>query len=121
MRLKPFRRLTQGFGLLLGLLGFTGIGMTHLIFPGLHCYACPLAVTVCPIGLVQNMVAFGIVPYFWIGCLGIYGMLAGIITIIIRDLSGFVEGVMFAILFMNIFAPLIDQIVLMVKYRERTA
>jgi len=51
----------------------------------------------------------------------IYGMLAGIITIIIRDLSGFVEGVMFAILFMNIFAPLIDQIVLMIKYREQAA
>ena len=77
MKLRPLRRLTQGSGLLLGLLGFTGIGMTHLIFPGLHCYACPLAVTVCPIGLVQNMVAFGLVPYFWIGVLGIYGMLAG--------------------------------------------
>jgi len=51
----------------------------------------------------------------------IFGGLAGIITIIIRDLSGFVEGVMFAILFMNIFAPLIDQIVLMVKYRKAEA
>ena len=77
MRLRSFRRLTQGAGLLLGLLGFTGIGMTHLIFPGLHCYACPLAVTVCPIGLMQNLAAFGIVPYFWIGVIGFYGLLAG--------------------------------------------
>lgn len=51
--------------------------MTHIIFPGLHCYACPLAITICPIGLIQNLVIFGTVPYFWIGAILIYGWLAG--------------------------------------------
>ncbi len=41
MKLSFARRSSQGFGLLLGLFGFTGIGMTHIIFPGIHCYACP--------------------------------------------------------------------------------
>lgn len=46
----------------------------------------------------------------------IYGLLIGAITIVIRNLSGFPEGVMFAILFMNIFASLIDEIILTVKF-----
>jgi len=76
-RLTLARRGTQGLGLLAGLLGFTGIGMTHVIFPGLHCYACPLAVTVCPIGLMQNLIVFGTPPYFWLGTILVYGLLAG--------------------------------------------
>ncbi len=71
------RRFSQGVGIVVGFLGATGIGMTHVIFPGLHCYACPLAVTICPIGLLQNLVAYGIVPYFWIGVMVIYGLIAG--------------------------------------------
>ena len=71
------RKIAQAFGLLLGLFGVTGIGMTHLIFPGLHCYACPLAVTVCPIGLMQNLVVFGTIPFFWIGAIAVYGLIAG--------------------------------------------
>ncbi|MEW5827018.1 MAG: 4Fe-4S binding protein [Candidatus Bipolaricaulota bacterium] len=77
MRLGTVRRATQGAGLLLGLFGATGIGMTHILFPGLHCYACPWAVTVCPIGLAQNLVAFGTVPFFWLGAIAAYGLLAG--------------------------------------------
>jgi len=77
MRISLRRRTSQGLGLLFGLFGVTGIGMTHLIFPGLHCYACPLAITVCPIGLMQNLVIFGTVPYFWIGFIVAYGLLAG--------------------------------------------
>ena len=76
-RLRLLRRGTQSLGLLLGLLGFTGIGMTHLIFPGLHCYSCPLAVTICPIGLVQNLVANGTVPFYWLGFVALYGLLLG--------------------------------------------
>ena len=71
------RRGTQGLGLLFGLFGFAGIGMTHIIFPGLHCYACPLAVTVCPIGLMQNLIIFGTPPFFWLGTILAYGLLAG--------------------------------------------
>jgi len=42
----------------------------------------------------------------------ICGILLGILTVIIRGLSGYVEGVMFSIILMNIFAPLIDNAVL---------
>ena len=47
-----------------------------------------------------------------------YGALIGAITIVIRNLSGFPEGMMFAILLMNMFAPVIDSAVLAVKYRK---
>jgi RnfABCDGE-type electron transport complex D subunit len=42
----------------------------------------------------------------------IYGFLLGVLTLVIRGLSGYPEGVMFAILLMNIFAPLIDKAIL---------
>jgi len=77
MTLGRWRRLVQGSGILFGLFGMTGIGMTHIIFPGLHCYACPLAVTVCPIGLMQNLVVFGTPPFFWLGAIVAYGLVAG--------------------------------------------
>lgn len=48
----------------------------------------------------------------------IYGILLGILTVVIRGLSGFVEGVMFAILMMNAAAPLIDSLVLGFRYRK---
>jgi len=77
LRLQTSRRLVQSLGIVFGLFGATGIGMTHIIFPGLHCYACPLAVTVCPIGLIQNLIVFGTVPYFWLGAIAAYGLFAG--------------------------------------------
>jgi Na+-transporting NADH:ubiquinone oxidoreductase subunit B/electron transport complex protein RnfD len=48
----------------------------------------------------------------------IYGILLGLFTVLIRGLSGFVEGVMFAILLMNAIAPLIDTIVLNFKFKK---
>lgn len=77
MKLRALRRGTQSLGVLLGLFGVTGIGMTHLIFPGLHCYACPLAVTVCPIGLMQNLIISGTVPFYFLGAIGAYGLFLG--------------------------------------------
>lgn len=47
----------------------------------------------------------------------ISGVSCGILTVLIRSFSGYVEGVMFSIVIMNAFAPLIDQIVLGFKYR----
>jgi len=76
MNLTRGRRLSQAAGIVFGLFGVTGIGMTHILFPGLHCYACPWAITVCPIGLVQNLVIYGTVPFFWIGAMIAYGLLA---------------------------------------------
>ncbi len=40
----------------------------------------------------------------------VYGAFIGIVTILIRTFSGYVEGMMFAILFGNICAPLIDEV-----------
>jgi RnfABCDGE-type electron transport complex D subunit len=47
----------------------------------------------------------------------IFGIGCGFFTVLIRSFSGYVEGVMFSIVFMNAFAPIIDQIVVRVKYR----
>lgn len=47
------------------------------------------------------------------------GVLLGILTVLIRGLSGYVEGVMFAILLVNVLSPLIDTIVLMARYRKK--
>ena len=46
------------------------------------------------------------------------GIMCGILTVLIRSFSGYVEGVMFSIVIMNAFAPLIDNIVLSLRYRQ---
>ncbi len=48
----------------------------------------------------------------------IYGAFLGLITVIIRSYSGYTEGVMFSIIFMNALSPLIDHFVLKAKFRE---
>jgi Na(+)-translocating NADH:ubiquinone oxidoreductase B subunit len=40
-----------------------------------------------------------------------YGIIIGVSTVLIRHLTGYVEGVMFAILLGNIFAPVLDEVV----------
>jgi len=47
----------------------------------------------------------------WLG-----GIMFGFLVVLIRGLSGYTEGVMFSILLLNVFAPLIDHLVLDVKY-----
>lgn len=47
-----------------------------------------------------------------------FGAMCGLITILIRCFSGYVEGVMFAILFMNIFSSMIDEVVIRYRYRS---
>ncbi len=47
-----------------------------------------------------------------------YGILIGSLTILIRCFSGYVEGVMFAILLGNICAPLIDEAVIRIRVRR---
>jgi Na+-transporting NADH:ubiquinone oxidoreductase subunit B/electron transport complex protein RnfD len=46
----------------------------------------------------------------------IFGVGCGIITVLIRTFSGFTEGVMFSIVIMNAFSPLIDNTVVNLKY-----
>jgi Na+-transporting NADH:ubiquinone oxidoreductase subunit B len=48
----------------------------------------------------------------------IVGTLAGLLTVLIRSFSSYVEGVMFSIVIMNAFTPLIDHLVLKVKFRQ---
>jgi Na+-transporting NADH:ubiquinone oxidoreductase subunit B len=50
----------------------------------------------------------------------IYGALIGVLTIIIRVLNpAYPEGIMLAILFMNVFAPLIDYYVVGANKKRR--
>ena len=50
----------------------------------------------------------------------IYGFLTGVLAILIRVLNpAYPEGVMLAILFMNIFAPLIDHYVVEANIKKR--
>jgi Na+-transporting NADH:ubiquinone oxidoreductase subunit B/electron transport complex protein RnfD len=46
----------------------------------------------------------------------IFGIFAGLITVLIRAYAGYVEGVMFSIVLMNSFTPLIDHMVISVRY-----
>jgi Na+-transporting NADH:ubiquinone oxidoreductase subunit B/electron transport complex protein RnfD len=47
----------------------------------------------------------------------IFGVGCGIVTVLIRTFSGFTEGVMFSIVIMNAFTPLIDSAVVNLKFR----
>ena len=47
-----------------------------------------------------------------------YGIFIGCVTLLIRSLSGYTEGVMFAILLGNIFAPLFDEVVFRWRFRR---
>jgi RnfABCDGE-type electron transport complex D subunit len=47
----------------------------------------------------------------------IFGVGAGVLTVLIRSFSGFTEGVMFSILIMNGFSPLLDNLVINRRYK----
>ncbi len=50
----------------------------------------------------------------------IYGFLIGVVTILIRVVNpAYPEGMMLAILFMNVFAPLIDHYVVQANIKRR--
>ena len=48
----------------------------------------------------------------------VYGILIGVITMLIRNFTGYVEGVTFAILLGNIAAPVLDEIVYSIRIRR---
>ena len=58
-------------------------------------------------------------PYTFAGR-WVYGIMLGILTVLIRALSGLPESVMFAILLMNAVTPLIDSTVVNISYRRAT-
>jgi Na+-transporting NADH:ubiquinone oxidoreductase subunit B len=50
----------------------------------------------------------------------VYGFLIGALTVVIRVFNpAFPEGVMLAVLFMNVFAPLMDQLVVKARFKKR--
>jgi Na+-transporting NADH:ubiquinone oxidoreductase subunit B/electron transport complex protein RnfD len=51
----------------------------------------------------------------------VYGIMLGVLTTVIRGFSGYTEGVMFSIIFMNALNPLVDHIVMSTKYRREMA
>ena len=51
----------------------------------------------------------------------IYGIIIGVVTLLIRNFTGYVEGVMFAILFGNIIAPILDEIVIKIRIGRLTS
>ena len=61
------RRAYQTLSLVLFNLSAFGIIAKHILAPGLHCYACPWATAGCPIGLLQNWIIMGEVPYYLLG------------------------------------------------------
>jgi len=48
----------------------------------------------------------------------VYGVLIGAVTVLIRNLTGYMEGVMFAILLGNIFAPILDEAIFHFRLRR---
>jgi electron transport complex protein RnfD len=51
----------------------------------------------------------------------VYGIMIGIITVVIRIFGSYPEGVQFAILIMNAFVPLINKYVKPRRFGERSA
>jgi Na+-transporting NADH:ubiquinone oxidoreductase subunit B len=52
----------------------------------------------------------------------VYGFLIGVLTVMIRTVNpAFPEGIMLAILFSNMFAPIIDRVFLNANIRRRRA
>ena len=47
----------------------------------------------------------------------IFGILCGVLTVVIRSYSGYTEGVMFSIIFMNALTPLLDHFVVKMKFK----
>ena len=47
----------------------------------------------------------------------VFGLMCGLLTVLIRAFSGYVEGVMFSIVIMNSLAPLIDHVVMRARFK----
>ncbi len=56
------------------------IGPNHyawLTVPVLNCYACPLAQGACPIGIIQQFLVIGTIPFLALGVIGVFSLTAG--------------------------------------------
>ena len=110
------------------------IGVLAVAYPGylIHVYSGGSAASMFSVHptwhLVMGSFAFGIVYMATDPVSGpgmnlsrwIYGFLIGALTVMIRVFNpAYPEGVMLAILFMNIFAPLIDHFVIKIRLKKR--
>ncbi len=71
------RWATQLGAIVLVNLGLVSLLKTGVVCPVFYCHACPAAAFACPIGSLQNFSAVGPFPYYAIGSLGLFGLLAG--------------------------------------------
>lgn len=49
----------------------------NFFFPGLNCYACPLARFSCPMGTFQHFIGLRTIPYYVLGFIGVIGVSLG--------------------------------------------
>ena len=81
------RKLTQITSTILYNLNINGLiqgkifkGETkNVCVPGLNCYSCPMAISSCPLGSLQNSLASPILkfPFYILGLLVLFGILLG--------------------------------------------
>jgi ferredoxin-type protein NapH len=71
------RRTVQILSLFVTFGGFTGFTAMHLIYPFINCYACPLAVAACPVGIIQRFISLGQIPWYPLGVISIYAITLG--------------------------------------------
>ena len=77
MRWESRRKVSQLVCLVLACGGFLGIAAMHILYPFIHCHACPLATAACPVGILQRFVALGQVPWYPLGTIAFYGFILG--------------------------------------------
>lgn len=77
MKINEIRKIAQFISLTLACGSFLGIASMHIIYPFLHCYACPLATATCPIGIMQRFISLGEVPWYPLGTIVLYGIILG--------------------------------------------
>lgn len=74
-------------------------------FPGINCYACPLAAVACPIGSLQHFAAIHVFPFYTVGILGMVGGVVGRMTCGWLCPFGFLQDLMFKISSIKIRLP----------------
>ncbi len=77
MNLRKARRIVQFLALPVVYAGMFGPVMTHIVWPHIHCYACPWSVGICPVGAMQNFIKSGRFPFYVVGWLGAYATVFG--------------------------------------------
>lgn len=71
--------------------------LKHVCVPGLNCYSCPAAISSCPLGSLQTMIASGRIPFFVTGFLLITGTLLGRMVCAFLCPVGFAQELLYKI------------------------